>query len=330
MDIDEEKLLQKIGKHLLEEDQIPIENLELNKKIDLNEHISIDIFDNILEIDLGIDNLEVKQSFEYIENNSIIENNSNIEIKNTFDQNHLNNHDSILIKNEDDLDKSKRKNKKRKKNDNEYEYDYETDKYIDSDDNSSIKSETTEISVFKPNLLNKRISVFMQKIDNICCNKKNNEIINFFGEGGIIFYDIELFEKTLLNEYFGNIMMRSFVKMLNIYRFMKIPSYSKENKNLVVYSNEYFMKNNQNRLEDVMLNKNNTKQYSINTNMTATRTKNTYSKRLRTSKNIKFDDIIEQINLIKKKHLTENKDFDKKDLIEKLKNLNNYIESLFS
>ncbi len=115
--------------------------------------------------------------------------------------------------------------------------------------------------------------------------------------------------------------------MLNIYRFMKIPSFSKENKNLVVYSNEFFLKKNQNRLNDIMLNKNDKKSYNTNTR---TKTKNTYLKRLRTSNNIKFDDIIEQIDSIKKKYFNENKDFDKKDLDEKLKNLNNYIESLFS
>jgi hypothetical protein len=157
IDIEEQEFLKKLEKHLLE---VSMENSELDIKIDLSNKISPDIFDNSLEIDLGLDNfLELKIPVENIENNN------NIEINNNFSENLLNNHIDNPVKNEN-IDKSKRNNKKRKKNNHNNDYEYETDKCIDYDDNSSINSETTEICGFnfKPNMINKRISVFMQKL----------------------------------------------------------------------------------------------------------------------------------------------------------------------
>ncbi len=202
--------------------------------------------------------------------------------------------------------------------DSDYDFEYENSKKV-----KKIRSENKEI----------KISIFIQKLFNICSDKNNNKIIDFYDEGGIIIYDTNIFSETILTTYYKNIKINSIFRMLNIYGFRKvfINYKNEEEKKTVIYKNIYFLKNNESKLLELMSCKQNTqKSFFVFKDFSPIDSISNSNNRSSSKVLTKINNLIKNIELIKKNVQDKHKNKETKSISDKIDSIELIINKIMS
>ncbi len=174
-----------------------------------------------------------------------------------------------------------------------------------------------------------KINTFIQKLFNVCNDIELNHIIDFYEKGGIIIYDLNEFAEKILKNNFKGILMNSFNRMLNIYGFSKNTN-NIDNKKSVIFKNSFFRKNDENGLIEMMLYRRNiaTKNEKDDSSFSFENKKDKKSleeKDIFNCKSRKDNLFLQKIEVIQNKlnklkllYFQKNKLIEKKDLFDKL------------
>ncbi len=127
---------------------------------------------------------------------------------------------------------------------------------LSAESNDSAKKEESKLSKNKKEKIykstnkynfhikkNNKINNSIKKIYDICSDSKNNNIIDFYTEGGIIIYNIKDFENKIIKKHYESIKIDSFYRMLYSYGFLKKSIIEDKKIKKIIFNNINFQRN---------------------------------------------------------------------------------------